>query len=188
MRLEHCASGQYDRGGRLATRPLRLLGELVAERRGIRRPTGTDQCAQVIEVRATVAGFAKMHLDQRVMPQVGVLDRADRVVSRQSDEPEDSMDAMHDPGVGALSVEDAEQHALGVVELTMVCHGKAEVVARLRFVPLQLAVDGNLEVFVGVAATARELPPPQIDGHEMAERVRDRTKDRRSPGLPRAVT
>ncbi len=70
---------------------------------------------------------------------------------------------MNDPGVGALGVEHAEQDALGLVELALVRHGKAEVVARLRFLPLQLAVDGDLEVFVGVAAPARELPPPQIE-------------------------
>ena len=65
------------------------------------RPTPIE-CAQVIKVPATVAGLAKMHLNQRVMPQVGVLDGADFVVSRQGNEPEDGVDAMDDPRVGAL--------------------------------------------------------------------------------------
>src|SRR6185437_13884050 len=111
-------------------------------------------------MRATVAGLAKMHLGQCMMPCVGVFDGAGCVVSRQRDEPKDGMHAMHDPRIGALSLKHAEQHSRGLVELALVGHGEAEVVAGLSFLALEFALDRDLEVLVGVSPALRKLPAP----------------------------
>ena len=84
----------------------------------------------------------------------------------------------------AVAIAEPEQHPVGVVELALVGHGEAEVVARLRFLPLELAVDRDLEVFLGTGTTPRELPPPQVELYEVAERVRDR---RQIAGRPRLL-
>jgi hypothetical protein len=48
----------------------------------------------VIEVGATVAGLAEMHLGERLVPEVRVLNRAGRVVSGQCNKAEDCVDTM----------------------------------------------------------------------------------------------
>ena len=178
-----------------ATGSLCLRVEFGAERGGVRRPTDTHQRAQVIEVRAAVARLAKMHRRRarRARGRCAQPQRPRRFARVRQTRARRGRDDQSNRGCSRSS-RHVEQHSLCVVELALVGHGEAEVVPRLGFLALELAVDRDLEMFVGVGPTPRELAPPQVEVHQMAERVGDRgevadrprfLEQRRQPAPPR---
>jgi hypothetical protein len=103
--------------------------------------------------------------------------------ARQCNKAEDCVHAMNDPDLVARGLDKAAQQTVSIVELALARHRKADVVAPLGFLTLKLTVDRDLEVFVGKGPPSGELTPPQIEVHEVADRVRDRRKIASGPRL-----